>query len=72
MELELVDDVDDDGMLGVENFGTEVGLGEIEFVRLRVSVGVGVGVGVGVAVGVAEDFNVHHPLSPQNPIGVQH
>jgi hypothetical protein len=69
-----VDDVDDDGSFGVDNFGAEVGLGEREVVRLSVSVGVGDGVGaaVGIDVGVDEAFWEHHPSSPQYAIGVQH
>jgi hypothetical protein len=75
-----VDDVDDDGSFGVDNFGAEVGLGEREVVRLSVSVGdgdgdgigVGVGVAVGIDVGVDEAFWEQYPSSPQYAIGVQH
>jgi hypothetical protein len=66
----VVDDVDDDGSFGVENFGAVVVLGKDAVVRL--GVGVCVGVGVGVGVGVDEAFCEHHPSSPQNAIGVQH
>jgi hypothetical protein len=64
VELAVVDDVDDDGSFGVENFGAVVVLGKDAVVRL--------GVGVGVGVGVDEAFCEHHPSSPQNAIGVQH
>jgi hypothetical protein len=72
VELEVVDDVDDDGSFGVGNFGAEVGLGEREVERLSDSVGDGDGAVVGIDVGVDEAFREQYPSSPQYAIGVQH